>query len=108
MSSRFHKSACAAIALAAVVVLPVRAMAQMDDDNDPQRVERLENQVRQLTGQNEELQHRNRLLEEQLRQLQGGQGAPQAGRPGAGNPSYPPQQQTYQDQPPQQGYPQQG
>ena len=45
MSSRFHKLACAALAVAAAIVLPMRAMAQMDDDNDPQRVERLESQV---------------------------------------------------------------
>ncbi|MEW6640766.1 MAG: tol-pal system protein YbgF [Pseudomonadota bacterium] len=116
MSSRFHKSACAALAVAAAVVLPVRAMAQMDDDNDPQRIERLESQVRQLTGQNEELQHRNRLLEEQLRQLQAGQGVPQGqpGRPSPGPgmaanpPAYPPQQQQTYQQPAEQPYPQQG
>ena len=59
----------------------MRALAQMgDDDGDPMmRIERLENQLRQLTGQNEELQHRNRLLEEQLRQLQGGTAQPAPG-----------------------------
>jgi tol-pal system protein YbgF len=73
MSSRFHISAGAALALAACLASPLQALAQMSDDDDPQRVERLENQVRQLTGQNEELQFRNRQLEEQLRQLQAGQ-----------------------------------
>jgi tol-pal system protein YbgF len=60
----------------------MRALAQMGDDNgDPlMRIERLENQLRQLTGQNEELQHRNRLLEEQLRQLQGGGAQPAPGQ----------------------------
>jgi tol-pal system protein YbgF len=73
MSSRFQILAGALLAFA-VACLPMRALAQMgDDDGDPSiRIERLENQLRQLTGQNEELQHRNRLLEEQLRQLGGG------------------------------------
>lgn len=45
-----------------------------DDNGDPaMRIEQLEGQLRRLTGQNEELQHRNRLLEQQLQQLQGGQ-----------------------------------
>lgn len=119
MSSRFHNLAYAAL-IAATVMLPVHAFAQMsaqmsDDDNDPQRVERLENQIRQLTGQNEELQYRNRQLEEQIRQLQAGQGAQVPGQAGAPpsvaanppaqQPSYQqPQQQTYQQQQP---YPQQ-
>jgi tol-pal system protein YbgF len=103
MSSRFHMLAYAAMIFAAAAALPGHALAQMsDDDNDPQRVERLENQVRQLTGQNEELQYRNRQLEEQIRQLQAGQ-APVPNnqvrsQPGAG-PSVavnPPMQQTYQ------------
>jgi tol-pal system protein YbgF len=60
----------------------MRALAQMGGDgSDPlMRIERLENQLRQLTGQNEELQHRNRLLEEQLRQLQGGGAQPAPGQ----------------------------
>lgn len=128
MSSRFHTLAYAAM-IAATVAMPVQAKAQMmgqmsDDDNDPQRVERLENQIRQLTGQNEELQYRNRQLQEQIRQLQAGQGAQAPAQPGAPpsvaanppaqQPSYQqPQQQTYQQpyqQPPgqqQQPYPQQ-
>lgn len=113
MSSRFHMLARAAIIVAAAIVLPVHAFAQMsaqsDDDNDPQRVERLENQIRQLTGQNEELQYRNRQLEEQIRQLQAGQAPGQPGSPPsvtANPPVQQPQQQTYQ-QPPQQQPPQQ-
>jgi len=51
---------------------------QQQDDVDPEmRIQQLENQLRQVTGQNEELQYRNRQLEEQIRQLQAG-GAPPA------------------------------
>ncbi len=65
--------AFAVIAFAAAFIMPVQVIAQVSDDDDPQRIERLESQVRQLTGQNEELQYRNRQLEEQIRQLQAGQ-----------------------------------
>ena len=69
-----------------------------DSDEDPQRVERLENMVRQLTGQNEQLQFRVRQLEEQLR-AQGGTPAtaPQQQAPVAQLP--PPAQQPVQQQP---------
>lgn len=78
MSSRFPRLAAAA-ATAALIALSSQALAQSDDSSDPQlRIEHLEDQLRQVTGQNEELQHRNRLLEDQLRQLQGG-AAPQPG-----------------------------
>ncbi len=54
----------------------VLAQRYDDDGGDPaMRIEQLENQLRRLTGQNEELQHRNQILEQQLRQLQGGAAA---------------------------------
>ena len=75
-----------------------------DVDDDPQRIERLENMVRQLTGQNEQLQFRVRQLEEQLRAAQGGApvAAPPQQAPVAQLPpvQQPPQQQTYQQQQP--------
>jgi tol-pal system protein YbgF len=74
MSSRFQIFAYAAL-LTAPLWLPVSASAQQDIDPEI-RIERLENQLRTLTGQNEELQYRNRQLEEQLRALQGAQPAP--------------------------------
>ena len=81
MSFKRHKPGRAA-ALAALTVLSSQALAQSDDGDLELRIQRLENQLRQLTGQNEELQYRNRQLEEQLRQLQGGVGRGQ-GQPGA-------------------------
>lgn len=83
-----------------------------DGDGDPgMQIEKLQNQLRTLTGQNEELQYRNRQLEDQLRQLQAGGVAP-GGRPGAVAPMQQPaiqqapmqQQGGYQQQP---GYGQQ-
>ena len=79
MSSRFLKLSGAA-AIAAMLVLSSPAFAQSDGADMEMRIQRLENQLRQLTGQNEELQHRNRLLEERLRQLGG---APEAAQPQA-------------------------
>lgn len=69
----------AAIAAALVLssfLLSSLAFAQSDTDVDPEvRVQQLEERLRTLTGQNEELHHRNQVLEDQLRQLQAG-GAP--------------------------------
>src|SRR3569623_1149409 len=90
-----------AVVLLSPIALPMQAHAQYD--NDPQaEVDRLSDQLRKLTGQNEELQHRNRVLEDQLRQLQGGAApgaaaAPAARGPDAGAPPY--QNQQYQNQP---------
>jgi len=98
-----------AVVLLSPIALPMQAHAQYD--NDPQaEVDRLSDQLRKLTGQNEELQHRNRVLEDQLRQLQGGAApgvaaAPAARGPDAGATPY--QNQQYQNQPYQgQGQPQ--
>jgi tol-pal system protein YbgF len=78
MSSRFHMVA-RAVALFAMLALPSHGFAQADDVDPELRVQQLENQLRQVTGQNEELQFRVRQLEEQIRQLQ-------AGNPAAANP----------------------
>ncbi len=83
----------ALLMVVAPLALPAPAFAQEDSDDPEIRIERLEERLRQLTGQNEELQYRNRQLEDQIKQLQGGQGgrpsvaaAPQA----APQPAYPP------------------
>lgn len=109
-----------AVACAAVLVAPVPALAQyqqqypqMNEAEAIVRVEQLENRLRQLTGENEQLQYRIRQLEEQLR-LQGGSAAAQqpAGRTAAVTPPQRqpavPQPQEQQPLPPyqQQGYPQ--
>lgn len=94
----------AALAAVAACLASPAAFAQSDDEVDFEiRIERLENQIRQLTGQNEELQFRNRQLEEQLRALQAGQPA-QASAPRAPAASYqpPPVQQPAVAAPPMQ------
>src|SRR6478672_13457186 len=108
MSSRFPRAAGAA-AIAAMLVLSSQAFAQSDDPDSEMRIQRLENQLRQLTGQNEELQYRNRQLEDRLRALGGNAAAAPAGQPPVAQPSvaaapsqaYPPARQP-QVQP---GYP---
>lgn len=86
MSSRFHRITGVA-AIATLLALSSLAQAQSDGANDPEmRIQQLEDQLRQVTGQNEELQHQNRLLEQRLQQGQGSvaPGAPVAAtQPGA-------------------------
>ena len=88
MSSRSHWFAGAAfVSMLLVGASPVSAQLfgqpaprqqqdygqQQSDEPDPEvRVQQLETLLRKLTGQNEELQFRNRQLEEQIRQLQAG------------------------------------
>ena len=55
MSSRFQVVK-AIVAVAALLSLCSPVLAQSDDGDPEMRIERLENQLRQLTGQNEELQ----------------------------------------------------
>src|SRR3712207_580830 len=62
-----HRLGAAALALS--VVLPA-ARAQMSEPDVVVRMERLENQIRQLTGTIEQLQFRNQQLEQQLKRSQ--------------------------------------
>ena len=57
--------------MAAMLAAASPAMAQSDDGDPEMRIQQLENQLRRLTGQNEELQYRNRQLEDRLKLLQG-------------------------------------
>lgn len=103
------------MACAAVLIAPAQAFAQyapMTETDAVIRVEQLESRLRQLTGENEQLQYRIRQLEEQLRQ-QGGPPAV-AGRantamaPAQRQPAAsPPEAQPLPPYPQQQGYPQQ-
>jgi tol-pal system protein YbgF len=77
MFSRFAVVARSALMLA-VLGFVAPALAQSDDVDPEIRIQQLENQLRTLTGQNEELQYRNRRLEEQLKQLQGTAATPGA------------------------------
>jgi tol-pal system protein YbgF len=101
------------------------AQAQMSASDVVMRMEAIEHQMRQLTGQIEQLQYRNQQLEQQLRAMQGGaqppvrpqpQSAPQPqfqqapGVPGrrsevepADNPGNPGAPQVAQQQPSRQG-----
>lgn len=77
MSSSFLKVTGAAVIVVALS-LSSQAFAQSDDQDPELRIQKLEEQLRTLTGQNEELQYRNRQLEERLRQLGSAPGAPGA------------------------------
>lgn len=127
MSSSLLKVTGAA-AIAVVLSLSSQAFAQSDDQDPELRIQKLEEQLRTLTGQNEELQYRNRQLEDRLRQLGSAPtvAAPQGGNqpnvavmppvqsgPGYGQPAQGGQVQGGYTQPqggyaqPQQSYPQQ-
>lgn len=121
MSPRFHMVA-GAVAIAAMLVPSSQGFAQtsfpqtsfpqtlaQSDDVDPElRIQQLENQLRQVTGQNEELQYRNRQLEEQIRQLQAGAPAGPNARPNVAlAPAAQPGPTPRQPQAPQPGYDQQ-
>jgi tol-pal system protein YbgF len=85
------------------------ARAQMTESELVMRLNRLENQVRQLTGQVEQLQYRNQQLEQQLANTQPPRAMPaapqQRAAPQQPQPQYaPPPAQAY---PQQQSYPQQ-
>lgn len=90
-------AAFAVFAALCAVCAPVHAQ---DSDTDAYlRIERLENQLRQITGAIEQLEHRNRQLEQQLKRFQDDvdyrfqhQGAPPAGKPQASVPPPPPPQ----------------
>ena len=90
------KSHLYAMGLLFLVAGAVPASAQMSASDVVMRLDALENQIRQLTGQVEQLQYRNQQLEQQLRGRAAGDG---------GASRMQPQRQQMQP-PPQQGGPQ--
>ena len=93
------------------MLIATPAFAQLTESELVMRLNRLEGQVRQLTGMVEQLQHRNSQLEQQLARAQPG-GAPPAQEPrppmppraAAPQPQYAPQpQQAYPPGPPPAG-----
>lgn len=98
------------LALAAFMValaLPLAASAQMSAPELVVRIDRLEEQIRQLTGSVEQLQYRNQQLEQQIRRLESAESRPAdvaAARPARGQLAAP-GQVTAADQPPPPGPP---
>src|ERR1700741_2387817 len=91
MSSTFHRLARAA-AIATMLTLAPQAWsskvwAQSGDPDAEMRVQQLENQLRQLTGQNEELHSPTRQPEGRLRMLRGGAQAAPGGPPAVAQPN---------------------
>ena len=74
------------MAVATMLVLSSHVSAQYDVDPEL-RIQQLEQQLRTLTGQNEELQHRNRMLEQQLQQLRPGTASPGVAATAPSNPN---------------------
>src|SRR5262249_26613808 len=100
MRTMSNRVAAAAIASACAMAIPTIARAQVSPAELLVRIDRLENQVRQLTGEIERMQYRNQQLEATLNELRpgefgsrGGSRLP-AGPPGAAPalPPYPPLQ----------------
>src|SRR5882724_3912505 len=87
-------------AICAGVMIASPAFAQLTESELVMRLNRLENQVRQLTGQVEQLQYRNQQLEGQLAARGSQSAAPAQQRAAA-----PPPQQPYPPQAPQDSYP---
>ena len=74
--------ATTAFALAFTCLTWTQAARAQDTPSDVvTRLGRLEETVRDLTGQVQELQYRNQQLEQQVQRLQGGAAAPMAGAP---------------------------
>jgi tol-pal system protein YbgF len=90
-----NRVAFAAISAAFIAAIPARALAQAGPAELVVRMDRLENQIRQLTGQVEQMQYRNQQLEAALRRLQDDNsgprslGAPLGAPPGAAPPNQP-------------------
>lgn len=97
MRTMLNRIALAAIASACCVTAnPTAGVAQVGAPELLVRIDRLENQIRQLTGQLEQIQYRNQQLEAALKRLQddyefGARGGPRVApaRPGIAQPMQP-------------------
>jgi tol-pal system protein YbgF len=86
-----NRVAFAAISAAIIAATPTRAFAQAGPADLVVRIDRLENQIRQLTGQIEQMQYRNQQLEAALRRFQDDNSGPRnvAAPSGAAPPNQP-------------------
>jgi tol-pal system protein YbgF len=83
-----NRVAFAALVSACAIAIPSTALAQASNGELLLRIDRLENQVRQLTGEIEQMQYRNQQLEGALNELRAGElGARGGSRVSAGLPS---------------------
>lgn len=96
MPTMSHRVAFAAMLSACVMAVPSTALAQASNAELLVRIDRLENQVRQLTGDIEQMHYRNQQLEAALNELRSGEfGARGGARVPAGPPgAAPPNQQS--------------
>ena len=94
MRTMSNRVAAAAIASACVMAIPTIARAQFSPAELLVRIDRLENQIRQLTGEIERMQYRNQQLEATLNELRSGELASRGGSrlPAGPPPPYPPPQ----------------
>lgn len=105
-----------AVLMALACALATPAAAQMSASDVVVRLDQIENQMRMLTGQIEQLQYRNQQLEQQVRRMQEdtefrfqqqGGGAPRGAQPQQqARPQQPPMQQAAPPAYPPQGAPQ--
>jgi tol-pal system protein YbgF len=87
MATMSNRVAFAAVVSACVIAIPSTGFAQASNAELLVRIDRLENQVRQLTGEIEQMQYRNQQLVGALTQLRSGElGARSGSRVPAGAP----------------------
>jgi tol-pal system protein YbgF len=73
MQTMSNRPAFAAMVCACVIAIPPAAFAQAGNGELLLRIDRLENQLRQLTGEIEQMQYRNQQLEAALNELRSGE-----------------------------------
>jgi tol-pal system protein YbgF len=97
---------CSGILCSGIMFVPTHARAQAGAADLMYRIERLENQIRQMTGDIEQLQYRNQQLEaavNEMRYQDQGRGAPRVAAAPAAAPLYQQPAPTYQQPAPPMG-----